>query len=178
MRDRNFCDVRFQHTAARRRLAPSARFRACARPFQHTAARRRLAAFLAAAASTALVSTHSRPKAAGYIDSFCYFIYKFQHTAARRRLDAKNGMPFNPYKVSTHSRPKAAGLMCLMVVVSLIGFNTQPPEGGWPSRSPTLFTPARFQHTAARRRLVPLVAGTSLLPSFNTQPPEGGWFCR
>ena len=32
-------------------------------------------------------------------------------------------------------------------------FNTQPPEGGWPIRNPTLKQKTRF----------------------NTQPPEGGW---
>ena len=55
--------------------------------FQHTAARRRLANILRAFDGHTMVSTHSRPKAAGKSD--------------------KN---LNHYhKVSTHSRPKAAG---------------------------------------------------------------------
>ena len=33
----------------------------------------------------------------------------------------------------------------------------------------------RFQHTAARRRLVHPVCKVSCRDSFNTQPPEGGW---
>ncbi|WP_410000196.1 hypothetical protein [Neisseria sicca] len=37
-----------------------------------------------------------------------------------------------------------------------IGFNTQPPEGGWPC--PRLFRQIRQR--------------------FNTQPPEGGWPCQ
>ena len=34
-------------------------------------------------------------------------------------------------EVSTHSRPKAAGLHKLLDHRGFIGFNTQPPEGGW-----------------------------------------------
>ena len=35
-----------------------------------------------------------------------------------------------------------------------IGFNTQPPEGGWIPSSKSLIGLPMFQHTAARRRLV------------------------
>ena len=104
-----------------------------------------------------------------------------------------------------------------------MSFNTQPPEGGWavfwgsdvPSTSVSthsrpkaagrfyercwlMGSPAAFQHTAARRRLVgfgsyfclyglvsthsrPKAAGrfvaliTLIRSGFNTQPPEGGW---
>ena len=56
------------------------------------------------------------------------------------------------------------------------GFNTQPPEGGWTHGCWTTSSAARFQHTAARRRLGRYPSGLRL-PSgrFNTQPPEGGW---
>ena len=58
-----------------------------------------------------------------------------------------------PASVSTHSRPKAAGGAKSASSGSLIGFNTQPPEGGWR-----------------------LWSGFSIrCRSFNTQPPEGGW---
>ena len=33
--------------------------------------------------------------------------------------------------VSTHSRLKAAGLIYESIKIILLGFNTQPPEGGW-----------------------------------------------
>ena len=56
-----------------------------------------------------IVSTHSRPKAAGQ------GFHKLQVV----RL------------VSTHSRPKAAGRPCSNTQDSKAGFNTQPPEGGW-----------------------------------------------
>ena len=77
------------------------------RLFQHTAARRRLAA-TPSASPTKCVSTHSRPKAAGFTDvSFGSQSY-----------------------VSTHSRPKAADAGSDRRQVSTERFNTQPPEGG------------------------------------------------
>ena len=55
------------------------------------------------------VSTHSRPKAAG------------QNTMLKIYLDI----------VSTHSRPKAAGRLDGASWAEAECFNTQPPEGGW-----------------------------------------------
>ena len=55
---------------------------------------------------------------------------KFQHTAARRRLASSPA-----------------------TLTGNIGFNTQPPEGGWEIKIYTL----------------------RVTQSFNTQPPEGGW---
>ena len=57
--------------------------------FQHTAARRRLGDEFRRIAAQAVVSTHSRPKAAGgglHLAKRGYTM--FQHTAARRRLGA------------------------------------------------------------------------------------------
>ncbi len=87
-----------------------------------------------------------------------------------------------------------------MVLLGSLGFNTQPPEGGWVSDSLLALCAVKFQHTAARRRLelvfmLDIRAGlfqhtaarrrlggsiiTALLPPcFNTQPPEGGWLRR
>ena len=56
-----------------------------------------------------IVSTHSRPKAAG----------AKQETAEDYR------------RVSTHSRPKAAGADIYQAAAEDESFNTQPPEGGW-----------------------------------------------
>ena len=77
------------------------------------------------------VSTHSRPKAAGPEVMNNALGLMFQHTAARRRLGWKMPKLTWQGKVSTHSRPKAAG----------------PPKisAGYVARW--------FQHTAARRRL-------------------------
>ena len=63
----------------------------------------------------------------GFYKLFKIFIW-FQHTAARRRLAIGNGM-YNRFIVSTHSRPKAAEIL-LVECSPIVGFNTQPPEGG------------------------------------------------
>ena len=125
----------FQHTAARRRLAlPKVGCKKCAR-FQHTAARRRLAWLNRWPLKDSIVSTHSRPKAAG-----------------RRRLpDIRSG------EVSTHSRPKAAGTATRCWQTLTACFNTQPPEGGWRPLWQTGSRFEKFQHTAARRRLGPAI---------------------
>ena len=100
-----------------------------------------------------LVSTHSRPKAAGprLVRGVCFVL--FQHTAARRRLAVANGFWKKRAKVSTHSRPKAAGSSTKTTPTPIKSFNTQPPEGGWQSRMST----------------------PDPTSGFNTQPPEGGW---
>ena len=123
-----------------------------------------------------MVSTHSRPKAAG-IGAAQEGDLKvvFQHTAARRRLanpygsntsmpsvsthsrpKAAGTRPSRPdlkNKVSTHSRPKAAGSSPRPPQEPSPGFNTQPPEGGWRVYNWDGLTATKFQHTAARRRL-------------------------
>ena len=78
----------FQHTAARRRLDGKCDKSLWFRQFQHTAARRRLDEVDYKRETRSVVSTHSRPKAAG-----------------TGKLFDRMGD-----KVSTHSRPKAAGL--------------------------------------------------------------------
>ena len=100
------------------------------------------------------VSTHSRPKAAGSVSwrrSVGCFGFQhtaarrrlacrlktiplpswFQHTAARRRLDS----PYIGFTISskfqhTAARRRLVGVKGLPSIAA-IGFNTQPPEGGW-----------------------------------------------
>ncbi len=148
------CRPAFQHTAARRRLGLWTGCPICQKLFQHTAARRRLAMFTVMMICSTGVSTHSRPKAAG-----------------REKLQK-----WVICIVSTHSRPKAAGPIKSTAARSRGRFNTQPPEGGWSSPVVIFFSFAKFQHTAARRRLVVVAVGDGLAwHRFNTQPPEGGW---
>ena len=100
--------------------------------FQHTAARRRLGFDHKQDLVLTLVSTHSRPKAAGLsTNRQPGQSHPFQHTAARRRLDGHHFPKRQIFTVSTHSRPKAAGLTGGTPAVTPTGFNTQPPEGGW-----------------------------------------------
>ena len=101
-----------------------------------------------------VVSTHSRPKAAGYSPPTAEMISN----------------------VSTHSRPKAAGRRCRAMLPAVARFNSQPPEGGWLAMSTFKDYIVQFQLTAARRRLVRRAwNGRMLFTRFNSQPPEGGW---
>ena len=76
--------------------------------FQHTAARRRLKQEFDAADREAIVSTHSRPKAAAVgIRPPDVGL----HVSTHSRPKAAGSTPFTPNLssiVSTHSRPKAA----------------------------------------------------------------------
>ena len=58
--------LKFQHTAARRRLQPTFATLNNTERFQHTAARRRLHTFDVSSTLDKYVSTHSRPKAAAF----------------------------------------------------------------------------------------------------------------
>ena len=122
--------VRFQHTAARRRLGWGVRFTTSSPTFQHTAARRRLVQLGKVVIPPSVVSTHSRPKAAGLSPrpsaSQRVVSTHSRPKAAGREAEAKAAADY----VSTHSRPKAAGKISLAQLKA-----------------------AMFQHTAARRRL-------------------------
>ena len=190
----------FQHTAARRRLGTVSSHTPSSQSFQHTAARRRLGASLATCIRLLQVSTHSRPKAAGFHRQDCISAFKGFNTQPPE--GGWDGKFFKHLinKVSTHSRPKAAGPRAAGQNRRRISFNTQPPEGGWwqgcsgcrlsyefqhtaarrrlvPRKNLSL-TIKMFQHTAARRRLDQQYSPAYLIQRFNTQPPEGGWLQR
>ena len=188
---------KFQHTAARRRLGDLVGAHYHIQKFQHTAARRRLVLDAVGHGFACVVSTHSRPKAAGTTKQSettptCRFNTQPPEGGWRAAVMMRLGDA-----VSTHSRPKAAGQNSLVGSSLFQGFNTQPPEGGWKitpkvNRSKMRFNTqppeggwllghirqgdnARFQHTAARRRLATGFSAVSTGRCFNTQPPEGGW---
>ena len=105
------------------------------------------------------------------------FSIMFQHTAARRRLGGF--MPRLRAHASfqhTAARRRLGRCSAIDWARSLLRFNTQPPEGGWPNTQPPMTSAKRFQHTAARRRLVMIQISCFVIRlCFNTQPPEGGW---
>ena len=146
--------------------------------FQHTAARRRLPWLLGTPPFNPLcfntqprgggcsqmnnkpeaqmkVSTHSRAEAAALCIAGSAPTKKpFQHTAARRRLHLKISGLTAAQEVSTHSRAEAAATFIVI----------------WQVLS------TMFQHTAARRRLQLSRPLSPPVLSFNTQPRGGG--CR
>ena len=124
--------VRFQHTAARRRLDGSSRRLSPLRVCFNTQPPEGGWGVQKNGSTPPQVSTHSRPKAAGNVDELCFLAKeKFQHTAARRRLGRSSLQRFATMIVSTHSRPKAAG----------------------GAKGESISKQYLFQHTAARRRL-------------------------
>ena len=98
------------------------------------------------------VSTHSRPKAAGFCWQVRWSWAKFQHTAARRRLGRKLTQ-CDPGRKFQHTAARRRLVLFESISSRFASFNTQPPEGGW------------------------FIATTivSFFQRFNTQPPEGGW---
>ena len=148
-----------------------------------------------------VVSTHSRPKAAGEPSDFGGSLYEVStHSRPKAAGDRLGDFAVDAGGVSTHSRPKAAGNHTLTInfyifvsthsrpkaagnevyrgaVNRLVSTHSRPKAAG-----PDLclrFWACRFQHTAARRRLDRLQAAYhSDCRCFNTQPPEGGWPLR
>ena len=100
-----------------------------------------------------MVSTHSRPKAAGFLLVWAWVFGVFQHTAARRRLDKAAMLKAeNPLFQHTAARRRLGLADGDLIEVT-----------------------EAFQHTAARRRLGHTADTFAQLVGFNTQPPEGGW---
>ena len=124
-------ELKFQLTAARRRLAPLPNKRAGELKFQLTAARRRLVNHRGIIVFVAVVSTHSRPKAAGTpAANSCSNTSVSTHSRPKAAGLIKVLLIIG-FSVSTHSRPKAAGLGRRTSLVLVARFNSQPPEGGW-----------------------------------------------
>ena len=122
-----------------------------------------------------MVSTHSRPKAAGRLINTTFALVWFQHTAARRRLAIFHDGINVHFFVSTHSRPKAAGLKQFCLTFLSRSFNTQPPEGGWNYFSNGTAVVYRFNTQPPEGGWRDLKGRVKEICSFNTQPPEGGW---
>ena len=77
--------------------------------FQHTAARRRLVMDAVGHGFAALVSTHSRPKAAGMLQLQIFNAIDVSTHSRPKAAGCRIRQSFPRKVVSTHSRPKAAG---------------------------------------------------------------------
>ena len=98
--------------------------------FQLTAARRRLVFYTLQNTFNQAVSTHSRPKAAGFALAALRGNGLFQLTAARRRLALKDGATTlqTPFQLTAARRRLGNSKRTNS---RLMRFNSQPPEGGW-----------------------------------------------
>ena len=102
--------------------------------FQHTAARRRLGLFFFDTLNKCIVSTHSRPKAAGKtLSCFRPVFYCFN------TQPPEGGWLFDKIFstiliVSTHSRPKAAGSQqAVRWIKMLVSTHSRPKAAGIPT---------------------------------------------
>ena len=147
--------------------------------FQHTAARRRLGEEKLIEATRIIVSTHSRPKAAGSGQRhhnpppirfntqppeggwLCLKMTKntkimFQHTAARRRLAPERGLSWQHNLFQhTAARRRLANILRAFDGHTLFQHTAARRRLGRKLLNQSLF--GRFQHTAARRRLEPIL---------------------
>ena len=109
-----------------------------------------------------MVSTRSRPKAAGPLLLPTKRLLLFQHAAARRRLDKKAALMGGFDCVSTRSRPKAAGRGQGRTETFLIVSTRSRPKAAGNLIASTRSVGTMFQHAAARRRLAPPQFGTKV----------------
>ena len=143
----------FQLTAARRRLGKETSCK-CKFKAVSTHSRPKAAGFTTINnAAGQPVSTHSRPKAAGDIQ-WDFYITMIVSTHSRpKAAGTSRVVAMILDNVSTHSRPKAAGNRPAQAPHHPVRFNSQPPEGGWVAQLSQFLDIGRFQLTAARRRL-------------------------
>ena len=146
-----------------------------AKEFQHTAARRRLGVYSYTIGTWPLVSTHSRPKAAGSSAITVLSCKKCFNTQP-----PEGGWKFAVSGVSANDcfntqPPEGGWIVHTVTNASNSGFNTQPPEGGWAVNADG-FRAVVFQHTAARRRLEhhQLLATTGAGVSTHSRPKAAG----
>ena len=166
--------ILFQHTAARRRLDSSDGGRLFITCFNTQPPEGGWEIFRFHL-SFSNVSTHSRPKAAGF-DAAELRLKQIVSTHSRpKAAGVWVGIGIVDLQVSTHSRPKAAGnTRRIKVIAKMVSTHSRPKAAG------------SFAHVVYRVKRVsthsrPKAAGTPSIDAanntfcFNTQPPEGGW---
>ena len=123
--------------------------------FQHTAARRRLPRYILRIV-VLVVCFNTQPRGGGCA-GFCFAHATgtvFQHTAARRRLLLRSLVKNDIKTVSTHSRAEAAAVRKSAKALAIAEVSTHSRAEAAALQSIRWATALRFQHTAARRRLL------------------------
>ena len=130
-----FASTKFQHTAARRRLAKPAAPAVIDSAFQHTAARRRLEIAGYRNVPFNVFQHTAARRRLGQCRLCMYCCRVFQHTAARRRLVI---ISLSQWRCMSFQHTAARRRLAQQHprAGAIHRFNTQPPEGGWglPSR--------------------------------------------
>ncbi len=121
----------FQHTAARRRLVQTSTRKPGVYVVSTHSRPKAAGTEIGSKLLLVGVSTHSRPKAAGYVAQILSAAGRVSTHSRPKAAGERNRRLGGENRVSTHSRPKAAGLAFEAFSVGGPSFNTQPPEGGW-----------------------------------------------
>ena len=121
--------------------------------FQHTAARGRLATCRPQHRAFKPVSTHSRPRAAGDFLPFFISYRLFQHTAARGRLASSNSKPSRGQKTFQHTAARGRLAGSCFFHWQRMGFQHTAARGRLAFSALASASSRKFQHTAARGRL-------------------------
>ena len=119
------------------------------------------------------VSTHSRPKAAGWYSNTSVTVICGFNTQPPEGGCPRIDRAALQCSVSTHSRPKAAGKYS-RETLEMLSFNTQPPEGGWKVKNVLKKWMNGFNTQPPEGGWSSTVSCITFDCSFNTQPPEGG----
>ena len=165
--------VWFQHTAARRRLPKRSPCAPKSTSF-NTQPPEGGCVRLLHDSGLVVVSTHSRPKAAATDARRCLALSGVSTHSRPKAAAYLLRQPRRVLQVSTHSRPKAAAVVISDLALAVRVSTHSRPKAAAGGLSKSLITNL-FQHTAARRRLLPSVPRFHLhFERFNTQPPEGG----
>ena len=100
-----------------------------------------------------MVSTHSRPKAAGFFPEYWLSFMAVSTHSRPKAAGQTKGSNSSFFSVSTHSRPKAAGYEAVRAFIALhpVSTHSRPKAAGIGAMEYPFFS--LFQHTAARRRL-------------------------
>ena len=101
-------------------------------PFQLTAARRRLGKHNAEDVDSDMVSTHSRPKAAGRRAWNGRMLFTRFNSQPPEGGWAASKNVFRTIKCFNSQPPEGGWTICLVLEAPFKCFNSQPPEGGWP----------------------------------------------
>ena len=149
------------------------------RKFQLTAARRRLGHKIITIRSDKFVSTHSRPKAAGFLILPMFpASFRFNSQPPEGGWRGRKPRRRNADRFQLTAARRRLGGARLVAATSFRSFNSQPPEGGWDDRRQDQATEYRFNSQ-------PPEGGWDTLPNwkasktrFNSQPPEGGWLAN
>ena len=99
--------------------------------FQHTAARRRLGRWPPENHRNVCFNTQPPEGGWPFLTTYHKRVSCFNTQPPEGGWSQPDQLGLLQLPVSTHSRPKAAGLNCFAYHIDLNGFNTQPPEGGW-----------------------------------------------